>query len=307
MLKIAITTTSFGEYDSSPLDLCKAKGFEVILNPYKRQIQTDELIELCRDAIGLIAGTELISEEILLKLKSVKVISRCGAGLDNVDLAAAQRLGVKVFNTPNAPTLAVAELTVGLILNLLRKINRMDNLLRAGNWEKIMGSLLYQKNVGIIGFGRIGRKVAELLKPFDCQIAYADPFVKDGLLGLRQLPLADLLKWADIVSLHVSTKNKLLGEEEIRLMKETAWLVNVSRGGVVDEGALLLHLKEKKIAGAAIDVFENEPYEGALKELDNVVLTPHVGSYAKEARSRMEMEAVENMLEGLGKIHQKDK
>ncbi len=306
--KIAITTTSFGEYENKPLELLRKEGFEVILNPYRRKLKSSEIVELCKDAVGIIAGTEMIDAEILKRLtqssalcpqSSLKVISRCGAGLDNVDHEAAKRLGIEVFNTPDAPTLAVAELTVGLILNLLRKVNLMDNAIRNGRWEKLIGNLLSGKRVGIIGFGRIGRKVSELVKSFNCEIAYADPFVDDDIFGLKRLSLEELLRWADIISIHVSGKDKLVKEKHLSLMKKGSWLINVARGGVVDENALYRALKKGSLSGAALDVFTEEPYNGCLKELDNVILTPHIGSYALEARIEMERQAVENLLKGL--------
>ncbi len=310
-MKIAITTSLFGKDNVKPVDILKNNGFEVILNPYGRTLKGNEIIELCEGATGIIAGTEILDVDTLecltktypqssvLSPQSLKVISRCGAGLDNVDVNVANRLGIKVFNTPDAPTLAVAELTVGLILDLLRKVSWMDREFRGGKWQKRMGNLLCGKKVGIKGFGRIGKKVAELLKPFGCEIAYADPFVEDGLLGLCRLSLEDLLKRADIVTIHVGVHERLIGEKELQLMKKGAWLINTSRGGVVDEAILYEYLKNGYLSGAALDVFEEEPYAGPLKELNNVILTPHIGSYAKEARVRMEMEAVENLLRGL--------
>jgi len=302
MSKIAITTTTFGKYDYSPIELCNKMGYEVVFNPYGRKVAQEELIGLARESIGLIAGTESINEEVLLGLPVLKVISRCGTGLDNIDIDAVGRLGIRVFNTPDAPTLAVAELTVGLILNLLRKVFQMGAELKMGQWKKRMGNLLFKKKIGIKGFGRIGRKVAELLSPFDCEIAYADPFVEDGLLGFQRLSLKELLCWADIVTIHVGVHEKLIGEKEFQYMKEAALIVNTSRGGVVDESVLYENLKNGHLAGAALDVFENEPYNGKLKELENVILTPHIGSYAKEARVEMEMQSMENLLKGLKEL-----
>ncbi|KPK42828.1 MAG: hydroxyacid dehydrogenase [Omnitrophica WOR_2 bacterium SM23_29] len=302
MKKIAITTTTFGEYDNSPLALCKKNGFEVILNPYGRKIKPDEILELAKDAMGLIAGVEPMTREVLLRLPSLKVISRCGVGLDNVDLKATAELGIKVFNTPDAPTLAVAELTVGLLLNLIRKVSLMDKDLHNETWRKRMGDLLFEKKVGIIGFGRIGKKVAELLKSFNCEIAYADPFVEDGLLGLKCLSKEDLLQWADIITIHVSAKERILGESEFQVMKKGGWLINTSRGEALDENVLYNALKDRRLSGAALDVFEKEPYTGKLSELENVILTPHIGSYAKEARIRMELEAVQNLMKGLEEV-----
>lgn len=298
MKKISITTTSFADYDKEPLETLKKRGFNAYINPYKRQLKKEDVLEFCQGSEGIIAGTETLDAEILGKLKTLKVVSRCGTGMDNVDLKEAERLGIRVYNTPDAPTIAVAELTIALMLDVIRKISLMDNDIRKGNWCKRMGNLLSEKKVGIIGFGRIGKKVADFLTHFNCEVKYFDPFVEDGLFGLEKLPFSDLIAWADIVSLHVSTKDKIFGEKELSMMKKSAWLVNISRGTVVDEEALYRSLKNNHLAGAAIDVFSQEPYQGSLKELDNVVLTPHIGSYAKEARIKMEIEAAENLIKG---------
>ena len=301
--EIVVTTTSFAKYDRTPLTLLDEKGFHLILNPYGRRLNKNELVELSKDAVGIIAGTEQIDASVLESLPKLKVISRCGIGIDNIDLDATKRRGIKVLSTPDAPTIAVAELTVGLILNLLRKINHMDTLMKNWKWEKVMGSLLFGKKVGIIGFGRIGKKVSELLAPFDCEVRYYDIRTEDEgqrteAKGFRT-DFESLLKISDIVSIHVSLKERIIGENEIRIMKKGAWLVNASRGGVVDENALYEALKEGYLAGAALDVFEDEPYTGPLRKLDNVILTPHIGSYALEARVKMERQAVENLLKGL--------
>lgn len=298
MNKIFISTTSFAQYDKSCLDLCRSKGYEVIMNTLSRKIEKKELLELAKDAVGLIAGTEKLDQDVLSEMPNLKVISRCGAGIDNVDLISAKRLGIKVFNTPDAPTQAVAELTLGLILNLLRKINQMDNGIKNGNWEKKMGNLLSDKYIGIIGFGKIGKRLADLISPFNCKILYYD-IRTDIDHWAQQVTFSELLKQSDIISIHVSFNKQIIGEPEIKQMKKGAWLVNVSRGEVIDEKALYIAIKEGTISGAALDVFSQEPYNGALKELNNIILTPHIGSYAKESRIKMENEAVENLLKGL--------
>jgi|TARA_B100001964_G_scaffold45328_1_gene50473 D-3-phosphoglycerate dehydrogenase len=302
MSKIAITTTTFGEYNKEPLNILDRNGFQVQSNPYQRKLRKDEVIKLCKGAVGIIAGTETLDVDIMETLTTLKVISRCGTGTDNVALVDAERMGIKVFNTPDSPTSAVAELTVGLMINLLRNVSLMEKELRMGQWKKRMGNLLSEKRIGIKGFGRIGKKVAELLKPFGCEIAYADPFVEDGLLGLQRLSLKELLCWADLVTIHVGVNEKLIGEEEFKCMKDGAIIINTSRGGVVDESALYGNLKNGHLAGAALDVFEEEPYSGPLKELGNIILTPHIGSYARDTRVEMEEQAVANLLTGLGVI-----
>lgn len=297
---VNITTTSFAEFNQCPLEALRSRGLEIRLNPHRRKLEKRETVEFCKDAVGIIAGTEGLDADVITQLKNLKVISRCGAGLDNVDLVAAKKLGIKVFNTPDAPSLSVAELTVGLILNLLRKVNQMDNAVREGKWKKLMGSLLSGKKVGLIGFGRIGRKVAGLLMPFDCKVKYYDKKrIKVKGLSAIQSDLDKLLKTSEIISVHISSKEQIIGEREIRLMPNGAYLVNVSRGEAVDEYALYNAIKEGRLSGAALDVFEVEPYTGILKELNNVILTPHIGSYAKEGRMTMELQAVENLLKGL--------
>ncbi|MBU3981464.1 MAG: phosphoglycerate dehydrogenase [Proteobacteria bacterium] len=299
-MKIVITTSSFATYDRSPLDELKKKQIDYTINPYGRKLTSDEVIGLAKDADGLVAGTEPLNEDVLQNLPELKVISRCGVGLDNVDLEKAKELNIKVYSTPYGPTLAVAELTLGLMLDLLRKITAMDREIRKGLWKKQMGSLLTGKKVGIWGFGRIGQKVAQVLDPLGVEIAYYDIRIVEGAIPLKSK--SELLSWADIITLHCSANTDgkhAIGEAELKLMKDNAWLINASRGGLVDETALYSALKKGNLAGAALDVFENEPYTGPLCELDNVILTPHIGSYAKEGRIQMEMQAVRNLINGL--------
>ncbi|MFZ5993897.1 MAG: phosphoglycerate dehydrogenase [Thermodesulfobacteriota bacterium] len=300
--KIFISTTTFAEFDDAPLSRLKRAGFQVESNPYGRKLNAKECLLHYKDITAVIAGTERITRNLLEYASGLKVISRCGTGIDNVDLEAASELGIRVFNTPDGPTLAVAELTVGLILGLLRRISEMDRNLREGLWEKKMGHLLSEKAVGIIGYGKIGRKVAELLRRLDCEVSFNDINVNGAPDGCRFLPLEDILRQSDVVCLHVSGNfdgNPLIGENEIGIMKKGSWIVNCSRGGVIDEAALYNALSSKYLSGAALDVFEEEPYRGRLKDLPNVILTPHIGSYAQEARIRMEEMAVANLLQGL--------
>ena len=298
--KVFISTTSFGKPDPAPLEILKAAGLEVSLNPYGRKLTSEEVVELAANSEGLIAGTEPLDAQVLNKLKDLRVISRCGVGMDNIDLAAAERQGIKVFNTPNSPAIAVAELTMGLMLALLRHIPIMDRDIRAGKWQKRMGNLLLGKKVGIIGFGRIGQKVAELALGLGAQVVYCDPAVNKA--GYTLVSLDELLSQSDIVSLHVSGGGHdalLLGYKELRSMRKGSWLINCARGGAVDEEALHRVLAEGWLAGAAVDVFEREPYAGSLTKLENVILTPHIGSYAIESRVEMEVQAAKNLIEGL--------
>jgi D-3-phosphoglycerate dehydrogenase / 2-oxoglutarate reductase len=301
-MKIAITTSSFGKYDSSPLDRLKEANIQYVINPLGKKLSKKEIIQLAKDVDCIIAGTELLNKQVLNNLPKLKIISRCGVGTDNVDHVTAENLGIKVFNTPYGPTLAVAELTVGLILDLLRKVTQMDRELRTGVWKKWMGNLLHDKKIGMVGFGRIGQKVAKLLLAFGVEIGYCDISKVCCNLPCTCKELKDLLAWADIISLHLSSsrENELIfSENEIQQMKKGAWFVNVARGALVDEEALFKALKEGHLSGAALDVFEKEPYSGPLSTLENVILTPHIGSYALEARVFMEKQAVENLITGL--------
>ncbi|MFO7997097.1 MAG: phosphoglycerate dehydrogenase [Dehalococcoidia bacterium] len=307
MNRILITTSAFGKDDVSPLDLLRKAGCRATTNPYGRKLTEDELLGLLSEVepVGLIAGVEPITARVLQQAKGLKAISRCGAGLENVDLDAAGRLGITVTNTPDAPTQAVAELTIALILDLLRRVSFLDRELRKGNWMKETGTLLRDKTVGIVGLGRIGRRVAEMLLGLGAKIAGTDIQPDYGWLQKNHVPLLDLnelLKQSEILCLHVSYTagcRHLIGRKEMEAMPEGACLVNVSRGEVIDHDVLYSMLTSGHLAGAALDVFDREPYTGPLTKLDNVVLTPHVGSYAREARLEMETQAVENLLRAL--------
>lgn len=299
MKKVAITTTTFGQGSEEPVALLKDRGFQITMNSLGRKLKKEDVLDICKGAAGIIAGTEIFDEEVLKGLPGLKVISRCGAGLDNIDTRAAERFKIKIYNTPDAATSSVAELTVGLIIALLRRIVLMDGAVKGGVWKKITGNLFCGKKAGIVGFGRIGSRVAQLLKGFNCEIRYADPQKDDGVCGFKKMPLDELLAWADIVSVHASFAGEIIGSSEIQLMKKGAYLLNLSRGKAVNHDALYQALKSGYLSAAAIDVFEEEPYTGPLRGLDNVILTPHAGSYAREARMDMELQAVKNLIKGL--------
>jgi len=299
-MRVFISTSSFGVYDSQPLCLLRKRRIAFCLNPHGRKLTKKEIVGFLGSGKydGLIAGTEPLTAEVLKNARGLKVISRVGIGLDNVDLKAAKQLKIKVFNTPDVLTDSVAELTLGLLLSSLRRIALMDRKIRLGIWNKEMGLLLRDKRVGIIGFGRIGKRVSELASAFGAEIVFYDIRKVKAAIG-RRVPLNTLFKSCDIISIHAATKGPIVAAKEIRLMKRGAVLVNTSRGSVIDEAALIRGLNTGKIGFAGLDVFDSEPYYGALVNCDNTVLTAHAGSYAKEARSRMELEAAENLLRGL--------
>ena len=273
-------------------DLKKA-GVEVKLNPFAARLTEEQVIDLLgTDTIGLIAGLEPLTQNVLKSAKSLKVIARVGTGLDSVDLVAAKELEIIVLNTPDAPTKAVAELTIAHILGLLRHVSQADRQIRSGVWKGLMGSLLETKTVGIVGFGRIGKRVATLLSAFGASVIISDAQVKSG--DFQNVGLDELCTRSDIVSLHLpysEATHHIIDEKRMNLMKKGSFIVNISRGGLVDEAMLLVALKSGHIAGAALDCFEQEPYEGELRNLENVQITAHMGSYARETRDLMEQEA----------------
>ncbi len=302
-MKIAVTTSTFAQYSEEPLNLLRAAGHEVILNPHGRALTEAEAADLLRGCAGVVAGTEPLTAAVLEALPDLRAISRCGTGMDSVDREAAAARGIAVRNTPDAPTRAVVELTVGFALDLVRGISRMDRDIRAGVWKKRMGNLIHGKTVGIIGYGRIGRAVGAAFAALGCPVAFFDPFVTDSPSGAERLNFLPLLERSDIVTLHCAKPKDgaaVLNAAALDKMKRGALVLNAARGGLVDEEALLARLQSGHLAGAALDVFGREPYDGPLAKLDNTVLTPHIGSYALEARVLMETEAVRNLLEALG-------
>ncbi len=298
--KILIGPSSFAVLDSSPIARLLQAGFEVMNNPLGRKLIKQELIELLPGVIGLIAGLETLDEEVMLK-SELKVISRCGSGISNVDLEAAKKLGIKVCNTPYGPTTAVAELTLGVMICMLRLVSQMDKAMHEGKWTKRIGVQLEGKTVAIIGFGRIGRKVASLLKPFRVTLIVVDPDLQGKVDGVKVLSLNKALTEADIITIHSSGGQQIIGDNEFKCIKDGAFLLNVARGGTINEESLIRALENGKIAGAWLDTFSTEPYTGPLINYPQVILTPHVGSYTLECRRSMEMEAVENLIEAFEK------
>lgn len=304
-LQILISTSSFGSTERAALDLLEEAGLTVRLNPYGRKLKTDESIALLENVTGLIAGTETLDRAVLTRARNLRVISRVGTGIDNIDLEAARELGIAVFNTPDAVVDAVAELTLAGMLNLLRHVAQTDRGIRGGAWEKRMGALLRGKTVGIVGLGRVGKALARLLQPFHVTILASD--VKQDTVfanefGVRFVSLDELVKEADVITLHLTYSAEvehLMNRERLERCKKGALIVNCARGGLVDEGALYELLRAGHLGGAYMDAFEQEPYGGALCELENVLLTAHMGSYAAECRAQMELEAAQNLVRHL--------
>jgi len=303
MNSFVISTSSFDTGNNPAIQRLLQQGFQAVTNPHKRKLTEDEIIELLSGgATGLIAGIEPLTERVFQSAPNLKVISRCGAGMDSVDLAAAKNHGIHVLNTPEAPAQAVAELTLGYILSLLRQINPIDRAVRNGEWPRTQGRLFAAQTVGVIGLGHIGRRVARLCQAFEATVIAHDPYATQVPGGVTLVSLEQLLASADIVTLHTpysAAMHHMLDAKAFAAMKPEVIVINAARGGLVDENALLAALQSGKISAAALDVFEQEPYHGPLIENGNVILTSHVGSLARESRQRMEIEAAENLLQGL--------
>lgn len=298
---VAWSTSSFGKVSPRPLEMLRDAGFEVRGNPHGRTLTTEEVKRHLDGVIGLIAGTEKLTAEVLAGATTLRCISRVGVGMDSVDQVAARERGIAVHNTPAAHVDAVAELTLAGLLGLLRNLPTSDASIRAGHFEKPMGRLLRGKTIGLVGYGRVGRRFAELLTPFGVTVLAHDPHVADAP-GVTLVGLDELLPRADVLSLHlpysVAVKH-LLGAPQLARLKPDAVLVNTARGGLIDEQALTAHLQANPRAAAYLDCFETEPYQGPLATLPNALLSAHIGSYAREARIGMEVEAVENLLRTL--------
>jgi len=308
LYKTLIASTTFSLYNDKPIELLRKNKLEIIKNECGQKLSKTQLIELCKDCTSVLAGTEIYSKEILDQLSNLKVISRLGVGIDNIDIEAAKQNGVKIYKTQTTPAPAVAELVLGLMLDLTRKISHQNNALKSGTWKKEMGNLLQGKTLGIVGLGTIGKTLVKLVKGFNFNILAVDLY-QDELFaknyGVNYCNLDTLLCKSDIVSIHLNLTNdtnQLMDATQISKMKPGCILINASRGEIIDEKALYKALKDEKILGAGLDVFKDEPYSGSLTELNNVILTPHIGSYAKEIRIQMEIEAAENLIRGLNEV-----
>ena len=305
MNKILTSPSSIGQISPEPFDLLKSNGYEIINNPYGRKLTESEVISLASDCIGIVAGVEPLNSTVIDALPNLKCISRVGVGMNSVDISYAESKGIKVLNTPNGPTRAVAELTLGLTISLLRKIPNAHYDLKNRIWKKQTGNLLYEKKVGVLGLGRIGRMVAEMFRSLGNPVIGYDLYPDMEWAeknNVEILSLEQLLNQCDIITIHIpgnSDGSCVLNQEKLSYIKDGAFLVNVSRGDVINEDALYEMLTNGKLSAAALDVFSNEPYSGKFCDLDNVILTPHIGSYAKEGKLKMEVDAVMNLINAL--------
>ena len=285
---------------------------DATMRPEDAPLDPVQLAESCREIEGLVATGVRVSEDVIAQASSLRVVANVGVGYDNIDVAACTRRRIPVTNTPDVLTETTADLAFALLMAAPRRLVECDRYVREGQWqyskwELLWGADIYGKTLGVYGLGRIGKAVARRARGFSMRVLYHDiirltPLLEQDL-GVQFVDRATLLQEADFVSLHVPLTpetHHLIGARELAMLKPTAFLINAARGKCVDEAALVEALESKRLAGAGLDVFEDEPHvHPALFSLPNVVLTPHVGSATAQTRLAMAMLAAENLLAAL--------
>lgn len=304
MAKILMALSTFGEAGQEPRELLEASGHEIVYNPHGRRVTREEIVELGPDCEGVLAGVEPYDEWVLGHMPNVRCISRAGVGTDAIDHVICADRGIIIRNTPDVVIAPVAEHALAMALDLSKRLTWHTEHLKAKDWHKAAGRMIAGSTVAIVGLGRIGRRVAELFSAVGATVLGVDPYpdaVWAETVGVAVVPLVEALATADVVSLHLTAEDFLLGGPELSLMKPGAILLNLARGKYVDEDALYDAVSSGHLGGAGLDVFPTEPYTGKLCELENVVLTPHVATLTRESRLQMEVECVANLLEELAR------
>ncbi len=302
-MRVLVTTVPFGDKNSLPLEMLRSANVEFDINPLNQKLTEHQLINMVGDYDVLIAGTEPITKSVMENAPNLKMISRVGIGLDSVDLTEAKSREILVSYTPDAPAPAVAELTMGLIITLLRSVHLSNLQMHNGQWRRYFGKRIAECTIGIIGVGRIGSRVINRTTAFGTPRLLVNDISSNKELSRKfKLDWVDketIYREADVISVHLplskSTKN-MICREQLLMMKSDAVLLNTSRGGIVNERDLYEVMKSGHLSGAAIDVYEKEPYSGNLSEIENCILTSHMGSMSVDCRTRMEIEATEEAL-----------
>jgi D-3-phosphoglycerate dehydrogenase len=293
--RVLVTPTTFGKEDPGLRSTLEKTVGQVIYSPVARPLSSPELLPLLEEVDGCIAGLDQIDTAVIEAAKRLQVIARYGVGVDRVDVKAATRKGIVVTNTPGANSVAVAELAIGLMLALGRRICPANQATRSGEWPRYSGVGLKGKAVGLVGFGAIGREVGSRLKAFGCRIVVSDPYVGSDCAethGVHLVSLEELLAASDFVSLHASlnpSTSGMVNRAFLKKMKPGAFVVNTARGELMDEEALRDALERGHLRGAALDCFKKEPPppDHPLLRLPQVIVTPHTGSHTDEATNAM--------------------
>jgi D-3-phosphoglycerate dehydrogenase len=297
--RVAVTPRSLRQTPGAHLDRLHAE-VDVRFPDLDRPLDEDEMVELVRDCAGLIVGVDPVTPRVL-EAGPLRVVVKYGSGMDNIDVEAARSRGVQVSSTPGTNARSVAELAIALLLTLARNVALHDRGVRAGSWRRLTGVELAGKQLGIVGYGAIGREVARIARGLDMNVVAHDPLVEEADVDL--VPLDELYAASDAVSLHLPLTDEtrgFVGDRELAAMKSTAFLINTARGGLVDESALADALRSGRLAGAGLDGFEMEPLGNSpLRQLDNVVLSPHAGASTYDAVVRTAAQAVDQLLADL--------
>jgi D-3-phosphoglycerate dehydrogenase len=313
-MKALITTVPFGTQNNLPLKLLEDAGIEYLINPLDKKLTESELVNMISDFDIIIAGTEIISKKVMDMGINLKMISRVGIGLDGVDLISARDRDIIVSYTPDAPAPAVSELTIGMMLTLLRSVHVSNMQMHQGEWKRFFGRRLSECVVGIIGVGRIGRGVIEHLSGFNLKtillndIKSSDEY--DGCDNIKWVDKETIYKEADIITLHIPLTVKTKGmvrSSHLKSMKHDAIIINTARGGIINEDDLYAVMQEGHLSAAAIDVFNQEPYDGKLIEIERCLLTAHMGSMSIDCRTEMEIKATEEAVRFVKKEELKSK
>ena len=306
-MKILVTPTSFKSgKGGGALELLRSFTKDLVFNPLERPLSEDELIPLLKDCEGYIAGVDFITRKVIENAPSLRVISRYGVGIDRVDLKAAKEKNIVLCNTPGVNANAVADLTIGLLICIARKLPLLDRKTREGQWPRSTGIELNGKILGILGLGAVGKAVAKRAAGFSMKIMAHDPvidleYVKSN--GIIAASFGEVIREADFLSLHLplteETRN-IISEGIMGGMKKGAIIINTARGGLIDENAAFGFLKAGQLGGLGLDAFETEPPgPSPLFALDNVVVSPHTGAHTAEATAAMAELSVKNLVEVL--------
>ena len=297
-MKVVVGASSFAGASDKAINMLLDKGIEVVKNPYGRKLNEKEIIEHLQGADGLLAGLEPLNENVFDHAPQLKAVARIGIGMENVDIEAARKRGIKVSNTPDAPTEAVAEMAIAALLTMGHEIIPCNTDVHNNIWKKRIGFSLNGLSVLFIGYGRIGRRFAEHLQHFGSKIIVYDPFQPD----ISEKNLEEALGKADVVTLHASGKEEIIGNSQFDAMKDGVVVMNCARGALINEDALYASLRSGKVSKYWGDVFWEEPYQGKLLECENAILTPHISTYNSRCRETMETEAVKKLLGDLGYV-----
>tara|TARA_B100000242_G_scaffold291316_1_gene264411 strand:- start:2001 stop:2909 length:909 start_codon:yes stop_codon:yes gene_type:complete len=297
MINVLITTSTFNKDILKKLSI--KNNFKIIMNKTGKKVDYNFLKKKISRINVIIAGTEVYDEKVLKLASDLKAIYRIGVGTDNINLDFCKKNNIKIFTSKTDLSTGVAEHAIGLIFSAIKKITEFDKNIKTKKWKKRTTKLLSNKKIGIIGLGKIGKKIYKLLKPFKLKYFYNDK-KRYNYSNIKFKSIKELFKICDVITIHLPLNkktNKIINKKIFIQSNPNIILINTSRGEVINETDLANFLFKNKKAFAALDVFQKEPYFGKLQKLQNIILTPHVGGYSQELRSQMENEAIDKIIQ----------